>query len=114
MTASNCRVPIGFRPYLILDFYSDIPELVLRLSVRGWSVIFREVPMAVAALDFGTSLLKMGVGGLTGVVRDRASAHRYNSTGRPTAPTTDFDPFARHTIVDPYPEYRALLTGPNV
>jgi cytochrome P450 len=70
--------------------------------------------MAVAALDFGTSLLKMGVGGLTGVVRDRVSAYRYNSTGGQTAPTTDFDPFARHTIVDPYPEYRALLTGPNV
>ncbi|MGB3894782.1 cytochrome P450 [Mycolicibacter sinensis] len=65
-------------------------------------------------LRFRASLFKIGIDGLVGVARDRASAYRYALTGRETAPLTDFDPFARETMLDPYPGYRTLLTGPKV
>ena len=65
-------------------------------------------------LRFRTSLMKVGVDGLLGVARDKATAYSYTLTGRKTAPATDFDPFSAHAMHDPYPGYRALLTGPNV
>ena len=65
-------------------------------------------------LRFRASLMKIGVDGLAGVARDRATAYGYTLTGRKTAPATDFDPFSAQTMRDPYPGYRALLTGPNV
>ncbi len=65
-------------------------------------------------LRFRASLFKIGIDGLVGVARDRATAYRYALTGRETAPLTDFDPFARETMLDPYPGYRTLLTGPKV
>ncbi|MDQ2628435.1 MAG: cytochrome P450, partial [Actinomycetota bacterium] len=65
-------------------------------------------------LRFRASLLRIGIDGLVGVARDRATAYRYALTGRPTAPLTDFDPFARETMRDPYPGYRTLLSGPQV
>ena len=65
-------------------------------------------------LRFRTSLMKVGVDGLSGVARDKAAAYSYTVTGRKTAPVTDFDPFSAQTMHDPYPGYRALLTGPNV
>jgi cytochrome P450 len=74
--------------------------------------------MAFAAfsrrLRFRASLLKIGADGLAGVARDRAAAYGYTVTGRRTAPRTDFDPFSAQAMHDPYPGYRALLTGPNV
>lgn len=51
---------------------------------------------------------------MAGVARDKATAYGYTLTGRKTAPVTDFDPFAAETMRDPYPGYRALLTGPKV
>ena len=63
---------------------------------------------------FRGSLMKIGLDGATGVVRDRATAYSSFLAGRETAPLTDFDPFAPKTRRDPYPEYHALLTGPNV
>jgi len=68
-------------------------------------------------LRFRASLLKIGADGLAGVVRDRATAYGSVLAGRKTAPLTDFDPFSAETMRDPYPGYRALLTGqdaPNV
>lgn len=65
-------------------------------------------------LRFRTSLMQVGVDGLAGVARDKATAYRYLVTGRKPAPVTDFDPFSAQTMHDPYPAYRALLTGPNV
>jgi beta-dihydromenaquinone-9 omega-hydroxylase len=65
-------------------------------------------------LRFRASLLKIGVDGLAGVALDRAAAYGFTLTGRKTAPLTDFDPFSTETMRDPYPGYRALLTGPNV
>lgn len=65
-------------------------------------------------LRFRAGLLKIGVDGLAGVARDRAAAYGSTLTGRKTAPLTDFDPFSAQTMRDPYPGYRALLTGPNV
>lgn len=65
-------------------------------------------------LRFRGSLMKIGLDGATGVVHDRAVAYGSLVTGRQTAPLTDFDPFAPKTRRDPYPEYRALLTGPDV
>ncbi|SRX95446.1 putative cytochrome P450 128 Cyp128 [Mycobacterium tuberculosis H37Rv] [Mycobacterium shimoidei] len=65
-------------------------------------------------LRFRASLMKIGVDGLIGVTRDRASAYRFALTGRKTAPLTDFDPFSPEMMRDPYPGYRALLTGPDV
>ena len=65
-------------------------------------------------LRFRTSLMKVGVDGMVGVARDKAAAYGYTLTGRKTAPATDFDPFSAQTMHDPYPGYRALLTGPNV
>jgi cytochrome P450 len=65
-------------------------------------------------LRFRGSLMKIGLDGATGVIRDRAVAYSSLVTGRQTAPLTDFDPFAPQTRHDPYPEYRALLTGPDV
>ena len=51
---------------------------------------------------------------MVGVARDKATAYSYTLTGRKTAPLTDFDPFSAPAMHDPYPGYRALLTGPNV
>src|SRR5690625_3609726 len=65
-------------------------------------------------LRFRASLAKIGADGLIGVARDRATAYRYALTGRATAPLTDFDPFARATMHDPYPGYRTLFGGPKV
>ena len=65
-------------------------------------------------LRFRASLMKIGLDGVTGVTRDRAAAYSSLLTGRETAPITDFDPFSSQTMHDPYPGYRALLTGPNV
>jgi beta-dihydromenaquinone-9 omega-hydroxylase len=65
-------------------------------------------------LRFRASLMKIGVDGLVGVTRDKAAAYRFTLTGRKTAPLTDFDPFAKQTMRDPYPGYSALLTGTNV
>jgi cytochrome P450 len=65
-------------------------------------------------LRFRASLMKIGADGLTGLLRDRAAAYSSRLSGRETAPLTDFDPFSAQTKRDPYPEYRALLTGPNV
>lgn len=65
-------------------------------------------------IRFRASLLKIGTQGLIGVARDRATAYRYALTGRETAPLTDFDPFAPETMRDPYPGYRALLSGSKV
>jgi len=65
-------------------------------------------------LRFRASLLKIGADGMVGVARDRATAYGYALTGKETAPATDFDPFSTQTMRDPYPGYRALLTGPNV
>ena len=65
-------------------------------------------------LRFRGCLMRIGLDGVTGVVRDRTTAYRSLVTGKHTAPLTDFDPFATKTRRDPYPEYRALLTGPNV
>jgi cytochrome P450 len=62
-------------------------------------------------LRFRASLLKIGVDGLAGVARDKAAAYRFALTGKAPAPLTDFDPFAAETRRDPYPGYRALLTG---
>ncbi|MGB6209866.1 cytochrome P450 [Mycobacterium sp.] len=65
-------------------------------------------------LRFRASLMKVGVDGLVGVARDKATSYGYTLTGRKTAPATDFDPFSRKTMRDPYPGYRDLLTGPDV
>ena len=65
-------------------------------------------------LRFRASLMKVGVDGLAGVARDKAAAYGSTLTGRKTAPATDFDPFSAQTMRDPYPGYRALLTGPHV
>ena len=65
-------------------------------------------------LRFRASLMKVGVDGLVGVAKDKATSYGYTLTGRETAPTTDFDPFSRETMRDPYPGYRTLLTGPDV
>lgn len=65
-------------------------------------------------LRFRASLLKIGIDGLAGVTRDRAAAYRLTLTGKKTAPLTGFDPFSKPMMRDPYPGYRALLTGPNV
>ena len=65
-------------------------------------------------LRFRASLMKIGVDGLAGVARDRAAALRSAVTGRETAPLTDFDPFSAEVKRDPYPGYRALLTGSDV
>ncbi len=71
--------------------------------------------MSVARmLRFGASLAKIGADGAAGVVRDRAAAFRYSRSGLEAAPATDFDPFSPQAMRDPYPGYRALLTGPNV
>ncbi|MET0896309.1 MAG: cytochrome P450 [Mycobacterium sp.] len=64
-------------------------------------------------LRFRGSLMKIGLDGVTGVVRDRATAYSSLVTGEKTAPLTDFDPFAPATRRDPYPEYQALLAGPD-
>jgi cytochrome P450 len=58
--------------------------------------------------------MKVGVDGLVGVARDKATSYGYALTGRKTAPVTDFDPFSPETMRDPYPGYRGLLTGPDV
>ena len=61
--------------------------------------------------------MKIGFDGFAGVVRDRTAAYGSNRTERKTAPPTDFDPFSAEMMRDPYPGYRALLTGsyvPNV
>lgn len=60
---------------------------------------------------FRARLMKIGVEGLTGLARDRIG---FASTGRRTAPHTDFDPFAARTMRDPYPDYRRLLSGPDI
>lgn len=65
-------------------------------------------------LRFRASLMKVGVDGLVGVARDKATSYGYTLTGRKTAPVTDFDPFSPETMRDPYPGYRGLLTGPDV
>jgi cytochrome P450 len=65
-------------------------------------------------LRFQAGLMKIGVDGLAGVVRDRTAAYGSVLTGRKTAPLTDFDPFSTRTQHDPYPDYRALLTGADV
>ncbi len=65
-------------------------------------------------LRFRASLMKLGVDGLIGVMRDKATSYGYTLTGRKTAPRTDFDPFAPQTMRDPYPGYRTLFTGPDV
>jgi beta-dihydromenaquinone-9 omega-hydroxylase len=65
-------------------------------------------------LRFRASLMKVGVDGLVGVAKDKATSYGYTVTGRDTAPTTDFDPFSRETMRDPYPGYRTLLTGAEV
>ena len=65
-------------------------------------------------LRFRARLMKVGVDGVTGVTRDKATAYGYALTGKKTAPVTDFDPFAAETMHDPYPGYRALLSGPKV
>jgi cytochrome P450 len=65
-------------------------------------------------LRFRASLMKVGVDGLVGVARDKATSYGYALTGRKTAPVTDFDPFSPETMRDPYPGYRGLLTGPDV
>ena len=65
-------------------------------------------------LRFRASLMKIGFDGFAGVVRDRAAAYGSTRTERKTAPPTDFDPFSAEMMHDPYPGYRALLTGPNV
>ncbi|MGB8795451.1 MAG: cytochrome P450, partial [Mycobacterium sp.] len=63
---------------------------------------------------FRASLMKVGVDGVVGVARDKATSYGYTLTGRKTAPATDFDPFSAQTMRDPYPGYRTLLTGPDV
>ena len=65
-------------------------------------------------LRFRASLMKVGVDGIVGVARDKATSYGYTLTGRKTAPATDFDPFSAQTMRDPYPGYRTLLTGPDV
>jgi cytochrome P450 len=65
-------------------------------------------------LRFRAGLMKVGVDGLAGVARDKATSYSYTLTGRKTAPPTDFDPFSAETMRDPYPGYRRLLTGPDV
>jgi cytochrome P450 len=65
-------------------------------------------------LRFRASLMKVGVDGLVGVAKDKATSYGYTVTGRETAPTTGFDPFSRETMRDPYPGYRTLLAGPDV
>jgi cytochrome P450 len=65
-------------------------------------------------LRFRASLMKIGFDGFAGVVRDRAAAYASTLTEKETAPSTDFDPFSAEMMRDPYPGYRALLTGPNV
>ena len=65
-------------------------------------------------LRFRASLMKVGVDGVLGVARDKATSYGYTLTGRKTAPATDFDPFSAQTMHDPYPGYRTLLTGPDV
>jgi cytochrome P450 len=65
-------------------------------------------------LRFRASLMKVGVDGLAGVARDKATSYGYTLTGRKTAPTTDFDPFSPQTMRDPYPGYRTLLSGRDV
>ena len=58
--------------------------------------------------------MKIGLDGVAGVARDRAASLRLGLTGTHTAPLTDFDPFARDVMADPYPYYRELLTGSDV
>jgi cytochrome P450 len=70
--------------------------------------------MLARRLRFRTSLMKLGVDGLIGVARDKATSYGYTVTGRKTAPLTDFDPFSPQTMRDPYPGYRTLFTGPDV
>jgi beta-dihydromenaquinone-9 omega-hydroxylase len=65
-------------------------------------------------LRFRARLMKIGVDGMAGVARDKATAYGFTLTGRKIAPLTDFDPFSTETMHDPYPGYRALLTGPKV
>jgi cytochrome P450 len=65
-------------------------------------------------LRFRASLMKVGIDGMVGVARDKATSYGYTLTGRKTAPATDFDPFSAQTTRDPYPGYRTLLTGPDV
>jgi len=65
-------------------------------------------------LRFRASLMKVGVDGMVGVARDKATSYGYTLAGRKTAPATDFDPFSAQTMHDPYPGYRTLLTGPDV
>jgi beta-dihydromenaquinone-9 omega-hydroxylase len=65
-------------------------------------------------LRFRASLMKVGIDGMVGVARDKATSYGYTLTGRKTAPATDFDPFSAQTTRDPYRGYRTLLTGPDV
>jgi beta-dihydromenaquinone-9 omega-hydroxylase len=65
-------------------------------------------------LRFRASLMKVGVDGVVGVARDKATSYGYTLTRRKTAPPTDFDPFSAEAMRDPYPGYRSLLTGPDV
>jgi cytochrome P450 len=65
-------------------------------------------------LRFRASLMKIGADGLAGVARDKSAAYTATLTGRKTAALTDFDPFSAQTMRDPYPGYRALLTGESV
>jgi beta-dihydromenaquinone-9 omega-hydroxylase len=65
-------------------------------------------------LRFRASLMKVGVDGMVGVAKDKATSYGYALSGRETAPATDFDPFSRETMRDPYPGYRTLLNGPDV
>ena len=58
--------------------------------------------------------MKIGLDGVAGVARDRFASLRLGLTGGHTAPLTDFDPFARDVMADPYPYYRELLTGADV
>jgi cytochrome P450 len=61
--------------------------------------------------------MRVGVDGLVGVARDKATSYRYTVTGAKTAPVTGFDPFSPQAMHDPYPGYRTLLAGseaPNV
>ena len=52
-------------------------------------------------LRFRARLMKVGVDGVTGVTRDKATAYGYTLTGKKTAPVTDFDPFAAETMQIP-------------
>jgi cytochrome P450 len=62
---------------------------------------------------FTADLLKVGVDSGRGLIQDAVISRVKRRNGRDD-PVTDFNPFKRQTIANPYPEYEQLLEGPPV